>query len=212
LPSAHEHIERQPARRAPVVPKAPQFALPGLNLASSGVDYPSDTMIGAGTIINPIIKVVTTVVILGAVGLFVVKPVLDTTEKAIDEAGQIGRNAAQQSQQALHDSNVSSAKSQASSYARSLQSSWPAAAREVKGCLQKAGDDLQELNHCVTFAQRLVHTVQSDRSFALSYAQSLSSQGDTVGAKRVTECVKNAGFETAAMQRCRDLADHLLFG
>jgi hypothetical protein len=37
-------------------------------------------MIGAGTIINPIIKVVTTVLILGAVYLFFVKPALDTTE------------------------------------------------------------------------------------------------------------------------------------
>ena len=37
-------------------------------------------MIGAGTVINPIIKIVTTVVILGAVYLFFVKPALDTTE------------------------------------------------------------------------------------------------------------------------------------
>jgi hypothetical protein len=169
-------------------------------------------VIGAGTVINPIIKIVTTVAILAAVGLFVVKPILDTTEDAIDQAGQISRNASQQSQQALHDSSVSSAKSRASSYMQSVQSSWPAAAREIRACLQKAGDDLGGLNHCVTFAQRLVHTVQSDRSFALSYAQSLSAQGDAAGAKRVEECVKDAGFETAAMQRCRNLADDLLFG
>jgi hypothetical protein len=37
-------------------------------------------MIGAGTVINPIIKIVTTVIILGAVYLFFVKPALDTTE------------------------------------------------------------------------------------------------------------------------------------
>src|SRR5262245_46095160 len=37
-------------------------------------------MIGAGTFINPIIKIVTTVVILGAIYLFFVKPALDTTE------------------------------------------------------------------------------------------------------------------------------------
>ena len=37
-------------------------------------------MIGAGTIINPIIKIVTTVAILGACYLFFVKPALDTTE------------------------------------------------------------------------------------------------------------------------------------
>lgn len=37
-------------------------------------------MIGAGTIISPIIKVVTTVAILAAVYFFFVKPALDTTE------------------------------------------------------------------------------------------------------------------------------------
>jgi hypothetical protein len=169
-------------------------------------------MIGAGTVINPIIKVVTTVAILAAVGLFVVKPVLDTTNDAIDQAGRASHNASQQSQDAFHDSQVESAKSRASSYAQSLQSGWPAASREVRGCVHEAGDDLGELNRCASFAQRLVFTVQSDRSFALSYAQSLSSQGDTAGANRVEDCVRHAGFETAPMQRCRDLADHLLFG
>ncbi len=41
-------------------------------------------MLGAGTVINPIIKIVTTVVILGAVYLFIVKPTLDTTNNAFD--------------------------------------------------------------------------------------------------------------------------------
>ncbi len=43
-------------------------------------------MLGAGTIINPIIKIVTTVAILGAVYLFLVKPTLDTTNDAIDKS------------------------------------------------------------------------------------------------------------------------------
>jgi hypothetical protein len=43
-------------------------------------------MLGAGTVINPIIKIVTTVVILGAVYLFIVKPALDTTNDVFDEA------------------------------------------------------------------------------------------------------------------------------
>jgi hypothetical protein len=37
-------------------------------------------MLGASTVINPIIKIITTVLILGAVYLFIVKPALDTTE------------------------------------------------------------------------------------------------------------------------------------
>ena len=42
-------------------------------------------MLGAGTVINPIIKIITTVVILGAVYLFIVKPALDTTNNIFEE-------------------------------------------------------------------------------------------------------------------------------
>jgi hypothetical protein len=41
-------------------------------------------VIGAGTVINPIIKIVTVVAILAATYLFIVKPVLDTTESTIE--------------------------------------------------------------------------------------------------------------------------------
>jgi hypothetical protein len=41
-------------------------------------------MLGAGTVINPIIKIVTTVAILAAVYFFILKPALDTTNAAFD--------------------------------------------------------------------------------------------------------------------------------
>jgi hypothetical protein len=41
-------------------------------------------MLGAGTIINPIIKIVTTVAVLAAAYFFIVKPVLDTTEESFN--------------------------------------------------------------------------------------------------------------------------------
>ena len=41
-------------------------------------------MIGAGTVINPIVKIVTTVAILAAVYFFILKPVFDTTNEAFD--------------------------------------------------------------------------------------------------------------------------------
>jgi hypothetical protein len=44
-------------------------------------------MLGAGTIINPILKIVTTVAILAAAYFFIVKPVLDTTNNAFEEFG-----------------------------------------------------------------------------------------------------------------------------
>ena len=42
-------------------------------------------MLGASTIINPLIKIITTVVVLGAVYLFIVKPTLDTTNDVFDQ-------------------------------------------------------------------------------------------------------------------------------
>ena len=46
-------------------------------------------MIGAGTFINPLIKIVTTVAILAAAYFFIVKPTLDTTEKAFDSVSPV---------------------------------------------------------------------------------------------------------------------------
>lgn len=45
-------------------------------------------MIGAGTIISPIIKVLTTVAILAAIYFFFVKPTLDTTENISNNVSQ----------------------------------------------------------------------------------------------------------------------------
>jgi hypothetical protein len=169
-------------------------------------------MLGAGTVINPIIKIITTVVILAAVGIFIVRPVLDTTENAIDSVNEQIDNASDQSRQASNDFDLDFARTRADSFASSLQSSWPAAARAVKSCVRKAGDNTSAMQHCESFGEKLVHTVQSDRNFALSYADSLEAQGDQAGADRVRNCVKEAGFKPAAMQRCRNLADDLLFG
>ena len=56
-------------------------------------------MIGAGTIINPILKVVTTVAILGAAYIFIVKPVLDTTEEISGDVSEQVRQANDQCRQ-----------------------------------------------------------------------------------------------------------------
>ena len=169
-------------------------------------------MLGAGTVINPIIKIVTTVVILAAVGIFIVRPVLDTTDKAIESVNDQIDRAQDQSDDAFDNAQLNSAQSRAESYASSLQSSWPAASREVKSCVKGAGNNVNAMEHCADLGQTLVHTVQSDRSFALSYADSLDAQGDSAGADKIRDCVKDAGFKPAAMQRCRNLADDLLFG
>jgi hypothetical protein len=169
-------------------------------------------MLGAGTVINPLIKVITTVAILAAVGIFIVKPILNTTNNAIDSVSEQVHNGIEAGNQASQQAQIDAARSRAESYAQSLQSSWPAAARKVRACVKHAGSSDVALDHCAELGEKLVHTVLSDRSFALSYADSLDAQGDGASAERVRDCVKQAGFKPAAMQRCRSLADDLLFG
>jgi hypothetical protein len=168
-------------------------------------------VLGAETVIGPIIKLVVTVAILAAVGIFIVKPILDTTENISHDVNESVRNSINQGNQASQQAQFNAARSQANGYALSLQSGWPAASREVKRCI--AGANAQaEMERCVELGKRLVFTVQSDRSFALSNAQSLDAQGDGAAADRVRECVHDAGFEVAAMNRCRALANDLIFG
>ena len=169
-------------------------------------------MLGAGTVINPIIKIVTTVAILAAIGIFIVKPILETTENAVDAAAEQSRGINESISESQQAAELASATSRAKGYVSSLASSWPAAAFELRDCIKDAGDDAREMNFCATFGERVVTRVSSNRTRALSYADSLSAQGDTAGAEQVEQCVKDAGFETAAMRRCFNLADELLFG
>lgn len=172
-------------------------------------------MIGAGTFINPILKIITTVVILGAVYIFFVKPALDTTKEItesvsrnVGEAQQVAFGQAQESATAL---DLSHAKSRAESYSDSLRSTWPAASNEVRGCIKAAGQDAKAAEKCAQFGEDVVHRVQSNRSFARSYATSLDAQGKAAEADEVNACVEDAGFKIGPMQRCRNLADRYLF-
>jgi hypothetical protein len=95
-------------------------------------------MLGAGTIINPIIKIVTTVAILGAVYLFIVKPTLDTTNEAFDsfsdsfpEVGSLSSDIQDQIDDALGSSSD---------------------AQSLRACLKRAieaGGDERRINRCV---------------------------------------------------------------
>jgi hypothetical protein len=171
-------------------------------------------MLGAETVIGPIIRVVVTVAILAAVGIFIVKPILDTTENISHDVNESVRNSIQDS---LHDTQQQTADTQdlsdrlaTQSYASALQGEWPAAAREVKSCVAQANTSA-ELHQCRTLGQRLATVVLSDYLFAQSYADSLEQQGNGAAAQRVHDCVKHAGFASAAMQRCKNLAHDLVF-
>lgn len=171
-------------------------------------------MLGAETVIGPIIRVVVTVAILAAVGIFIVKPILDTTESISHDVNQSVRNSIQDS---LHDTQQQTSDAQSlgdqlatQSYASALQSQWPAAAREVKSCLAEANSST-EVHQCRTLGERLTQVVLSDYLFAKSYADSLAQQGNAAAAQRVRDCVKHAGFATAAMHRCKNLGHDLVF-
>lgn len=66
-------------------------------------------MIGAGTVINPIVRIVTVVAILASVYFFIIRPTLDSTEnitsKAFDSGNDISRNIHNNVQRSLRQAN-----------------------------------------------------------------------------------------------------------
>jgi hypothetical protein len=140
-----------------------------------------------------------------------VKPILETTEEVAGQTADQIAQSQRDAQQRAADAALSSATSRAESYSLSLQNSWPAGAREVRACVRDARRDAGAMEKCAEFGQTVVHTLQSDYNFANAYADSLDSGGRSADADRVRECVERAGFTVGPMERCRDLADKLLF-
>lgn len=172
-------------------------------------------VIGAGTIINPILKIATVVAILAAVSIFIVKPILDTTEREVERASEQSQAALQQGEAQSEEFDLNFARQHALGYAQSLRAGtqpWSEAAREVTRCVREAGGSATQMERCDDFGEIVVTETLSDRNFATSYADSLDAQGDTAAAKQVRDCVDRAGYKPAPMQRCYDLADKLLFG
>jgi hypothetical protein len=103
-------------------------------------------MIGAGTIINPILKIVTTVAILGAVYLFIVKPTLDTTEditdRAFDSSSQIQQDIRSDIESAFDDAGR----------AGNIDVKIPKSAQDAQkmgDCVAAAGTDIDRINRCM---------------------------------------------------------------
>jgi predicted PurR-regulated permease PerM len=102
-------------------------------------------MIGAGTFISPLIKIVTTVAILAAAYFFIVKPVLDTTESAFDSVGSgiEGFNDFSPSiQDSIRDAEKIQKKAQESSQAQIDE------ANKLLDCIADAGGDVEEIERC----------------------------------------------------------------
>ena len=100
-------------------------------------------MLGAGTVINPIIKIVTTVAVLAAAYFFIVKPILDTTNNAVDRSfdafgqsfngfGGLPNQVQSQVRHAINDTNSS---------------------QRLQECIQRAinhGPNQQQIDRCVS--------------------------------------------------------------
>ena len=95
-------------------------------------------MIGAGTIINPLIKVVTTVAILAAVYFLLVKPVLDTTNDAFESVGLDGIPSLETLPTDIQDQ-IDSA----------LDGTDSADARRLADCIARVEPDTDKIQRCV---------------------------------------------------------------
>jgi hypothetical protein len=105
-------------------------------------------MIGAGTFINPLLKIVTVVAILAAISIFVVKPILDTTEEVSsgfnDSIGKSLQSTNNQIDRALDQAEQQT--SQSFSY---QVSGSPAQVKRVLHCIQKANNDVSKIQGCI---------------------------------------------------------------
>ena len=168
-------------------------------------------MIGAGTIISPIVKIATTVAILAAIYLLIVRPVLDSAERTSgDLSSSPGVIAVKEATRELKQ-----ARANALNYASTLLAGsqpWRKASNAVRECVNRAGTAIVRLQRCQAFGRRISTELLSNRNFAVGYAESLAGQGRAGDAARVRRCVEEAEFEAKAMAACRKLADELLFG
>jgi F0F1-type ATP synthase membrane subunit b/b' len=106
-------------------------------------------MIGAGTFINPLIKVITTVAILAAVYFFIVKPALDTTEDitnsvndSISQSFNGFDNLSPQFQHQIKQAEKLSDNANATS-SQQIQS-----ANKLLTCIQNANNDVTAIQRC----------------------------------------------------------------
>ncbi len=115
-------------------------------------------MLGAGTFISAILRLLVTVGILAAVYFLIVRPVLDTTESIthdINHSVSAGLNSANQ---AIQESKISSPKvrREVRSKVRTViktsgnvdTSNLPPDARKLLNCVEKAGTDVDKLQAC----------------------------------------------------------------
>jgi|SRR5687767_2531923 hypothetical protein len=101
-------------------------------------------MIGAGTFINPLIKVITTVAILAAVYFFFVKPALDTTSDITENVGDSISDSRKAFNRELRQTDVPT-----STFSYSFTSNNEKAIDKATKCIANAGNDQAQIQECV---------------------------------------------------------------
>jgi hypothetical protein len=104
-------------------------------------------MIGAGTFINPLLKIITVVAVLGASYIFIIEPVLDTTESISSDVnnsiGQSLESTNQQIDKALRQSGAAQTVEIPQSSQDSIKE-----ANKLLDCIQRANGDVDKMQRC----------------------------------------------------------------
>ena len=111
-------------------------------------------MVGAGTFLNPLLKVVATVAILAASYFFIVKPILDTTEGTIDRAFDESANIQKSVQESIDQANKQ-AQQQNSGVTFQASGLTAKQAERIQNCVAQAAGDVNALQKCGELANRL---------------------------------------------------------
>jgi len=105
-------------------------------------------MVGAGTFLNPLLKVVATVAILAAAYFFIVKPILDTTEGTIDRAFDESANIQKSVQQSIRQANQRAEQQGAQGVTFESEGLTPKQAGKLLQCVQNAAGDVAQIQGC----------------------------------------------------------------
>jgi flavin-binding protein dodecin len=104
-------------------------------------------MIGAGTFINPLLKIITVVAVLGATYIFILEPILDTTEDVSDSINNSIGQSLESTNQQIDEALQQSGAAQTVEIPQSSQNSLKEANR-LLDCIQRANGNVDKMQRC----------------------------------------------------------------
>jgi hypothetical protein len=104
-------------------------------------------MIGAGTFINPLLKIITVVAVLGATYIFILEPILDTTEDITDSVNNSIGESLQSTNNQIDKALEQSGATQTVEIPQSAQDSLKEANR-LLDCIQRANGNVEKIQRC----------------------------------------------------------------